>query len=327
MQYNLSTEDYIHGGLQKDFYGQDDVEACKCPLCDDFVPSTVVYRERGNLAVVRCDRCDLFYVNPRAKASSENYHGDPAVYFEEARLIFAGKKAHHRDKNYEWEIREIQKLKPKGRLLDIGTNMGFFLRKCVEAGYAAEGVEPSPSLSKIAREQFGLTITNSYFEAAGFAKGSFDVITMIDVFEHVANPIELLGTARQVLADDGVLAIKVPNGNYNLLKQRIAERTKREAQYDIWDSYEHVVHYTPETMEKMAKKGGFRVEKLLLPIPIHSPVWANMVGHYYQYASPFWMDWKRITLRNLFYAAGRLEQAAQRSPHFAPDLMFMLKKA
>lgn len=101
MQYNLSTEDYIHGGLQKDFYGQDDVEACKCPLCDDFVPSTVVYRERGNLAVVRCDRCDLFYVNPRAKASSENYHGDPAVYFEEARLIFAGKKAHHRDKNYE----------------------------------------------------------------------------------------------------------------------------------------------------------------------------------------------------------------------------------
>ena len=128
------------------------------------------------------------------------------------------------------------------RLLDIGTNMGFFLRKCVEAGYAAEGVEPSPSLSKIAREQFGLTITNSYFEAAGFAKGSFDVITMIDVFEHVTNPIELLGTARQVLADDGVLAIKVPNGNYNLLKQRIAERTKREAQYDIWDSYEHVVH-------------------------------------------------------------------------------------
>jgi hypothetical protein len=102
VQYNLSTEDYIHGGLQKDFYGQDDVEACKCPLCDDFVPSTVVYRERGNLAVVRCDRCDLFYVNPRAKASSENYHGDPAVYFEEARLIFAGKKAHHRDKNYKW---------------------------------------------------------------------------------------------------------------------------------------------------------------------------------------------------------------------------------
>ena len=27
------------------------------------------------------------------------------------------------------------------------------------------------------------------------------------------------------------------------------------------------------------------------------------------------------------FAAGRLEQAAQRSPHFAPDLMFMLKKA
>ena len=77
----------------------------------------------------------------------------------------------------------------------------------------------------------------------------------------------------------------------------------------------------------MAKKAGFRVEKLLLPIPVHSPVWAAVVGHYYQYASPFWMDWKRITLRNLFYAAGRVEKALAKSPHCAPDLMFMLRKA
>lgn len=327
MQYNLSTEDYIHGGLQKDVYGPEDVEACKCPLCDENAPSTVVYKERGSLAVVKCDRCDLFYVNPRAKGSSENYHGDPEVYFEEARLIFAGKKAHHRDKNYEWEIREIQKLVPRGKLLDIGTNMGFFLRKCVDAGYDAEGVEPSPSLSKIARERFGLKITNGYFEASGFASKSFDVITMVDVFEHVNNPIELLRSAQGVLRDDGLLCIKVPNGNYNLLKQRIAERTGRAAQHDIWDSYEHIVHYTPETMDKMAAKGGFRVEKLLLPIPIHAPVWANVVGHYYQYPSPFWMDWKRITLRHLFHTAGKVEQAFQRSPSFAPDLMFMLRKA
>ncbi len=327
MQYNLSTEDYIHGGLQKDFYGADDVEACPCPLCNERVDTLPIYQERGNLGIVRCKSCDLIYVNPRAKGSSENYHGDPAVYFEEARLIFAGKKEHHRDRNYEWEIREIQKLKPSGKLLDIGTNMGFFLRKCVQAGFEGEGVEPSPSLSKIARDNFGLKITNSYFEAAGFAAKSFDVITMIDVFEHVTNPIELLSAGREVLADDGLLAIKVPNGNYNLLKQQLAKTMKKEAQYDIWDSYEHVVHYTPETMEKMAKKGGFRVEKLLLPIPIHSPVWANVVGHYYQYASPFWMDWKRITLRNLFYAAGRLEQAFEKSPQCAPDLMFMLRKA
>lgn len=326
VQYNLSTEDYIHGGLQKDFYGTDDVEACPCPLCDT-TKATELYRERGNLGIVRCDSCDLIYVSPRAKGSSENYHGDPAVYFEEARLIFSGKKAHHRDRNYEWEIDEIKKLKPSGRLLDIGTNMGFFLRKCVSAGFQGEGVEPSPALAKIARENFGLKITNSYFEAAGFAPSSFDVITMIDVFEHVSNPRELLGAARQVLADDGLLTIKVPNGNYNYLKQKLATKMKKEAQHDIWDSYEHVVHYTPETMAKMAQKAGFKVEKLLLPPPIHSPVWANVVGHYYQYASPFWMDWKRITLRNLFYAAGRLEGALDKSPHFAQDLMFMLRKA
>lgn len=144
--------------------------------------------------------------------------------------------------------------------------MGFFLRKTVLAGFDAQGVEPSRSLAKIAREQFGLTITNSYFEAATFVPKSFDVVTMIDVFEHVINPLQLLASAHTVLADDGLLCVKVPNGNYNLLKLELAQRMGKP-KMDIWDSYEHVVHYTPETMAKMLEKAGFQVRKLVLPPP------------------------------------------------------------
>ena len=319
-------DDYIRGGLQLDHYSQDDVEACACPFCGEFRPHTEIHVERGYLGVVRCNDCDLLYVNPRAKSPSENYHGDAKLFFEEARLIFSGTKMHHRDGNYEWELNEIGKHKPAGRLLDIGTNMGFFLRKAIERGYDGQGVEPSPSLSQIAQKHCGLSITNSYFEASNFKAESFDIITMIDVFEHVTNPTNLLNSARRVLADDGLLVIKVPNGNYNLLKQFLARKLGKPPTYDLWDAYEHVIHYVPETMARMASKSGFSVSSLVLPIPIHAPVWHDFVGHYYQYPSPFIMDWKRIILREIFHTIGKLEQSVGLVPKFAPDLMFLLRK-
>lgn len=325
MQYTISKDDYIHGGTQKDHYGPEDVISSTCMICGSD-KSTTLYTERGHLGVVKCSSCDFIYTSPRAKDAENNYFGDASVYFSEARLIFSGKKRHHRDRNYEYELRMIQKHKPKGSLLDIGTNMGFFLRKAREFGYQVQGVEPSPSLSKIATEQFGLPIKNSFFEKADFPKESFDVLTMIDVFEHVTNPVELLSNAYPVLKKDGILCIKVPNGNYNVLKLKLARMLKKESAHDIFNSYEHVGHYTPQTMKRVLDKAGFRIKELMIPLPIHPPVWASLVGHYYQYPSPAILDWKRIALRNLFYYIGKIEKTIGKKISFAPDLMFIIEK-
>lgn len=325
MQYNVIQQDYIRGGVQKNFYAENEVEACACPLCNgtDF---KCLAKERGSLGVVICNSCSLIYTNPRAIGAEENYFGNAQTYYQEARLIFNGKKKHHRDRNYEYELREIKKIKSSGSLLDIGTNMGFFLRKAREFGFETEGVEPSPALSKIAREQFNLKIRNSFFEGSDFTPGSFDIITMIDVFEHVTTPHKVLQSARMVLKDDGIICIKVPNGNYNLLKMKLAQMTGKQAQFDVFDSCEHVAHYTSHTMRAMLKANQLQIVKLILPVPVHPPVWSGLVGHYYQYPSPFILDWKRIIMRNAFYFTGKLQQLAGLQISFAPDLMFIIKK-
>jgi len=325
MGYTIAKDDYLHGGSQKDFYSEAEVEACPCPLCgqDDF---TRIYTERGHLGIVRCNRCTLIYTNPRAKNASENYFGNIDLFYEEARLIFKGKAVHHRDRNYAYELRQIKRLKPSGKLLDIGSNMGFFLRKAREAGFDATGVEPSASLAEIARKEFGLDIINSYFETAGIAPASADVITLIDVLEHVVNPQEVLATARGVLKDDGLLCIKVPNGDYNLLKLKLAQRFRKTGSFDLFNSFEHVIHYTVKTMRAMMDQNGFRIRTWFIPLPIHPPVWEFHVGHYYQYPSPFCMDRKRILARNAFYCAGRLQKTLGMKVTFAPDLMVMVEK-
>lgn len=325
MKYKAEADIYIHGGTQKDFYSKDEVISCHCPLCD-FDKYDEIYRERGNLGIVECKNCGLIYANPRLKSPEQVYWGDAQKYFDEARLIFLNKKPHHRDRNYADELRKIKRHKSSGKLLDIGCSMGFFLRKAREFGFEAEGVEPSGSLSQLGTKYFNLKIINSLFEEAQLQSESFDVITMIDVFEHITNPKVMLKEAHRVLKTDGVVCIKVPNGNYNKLKLKLAKLTNRTENFDLFDSYEHVVHYTRKTMKKMVDQTGFKVKKLYIPLPIHIPVWHLYVGHYYQYPSPFRLDWKRIMLRNAFYRIGKIENFGRFNISFAPDLMFILEK-
>jgi 2-polyprenyl-3-methyl-5-hydroxy-6-metoxy-1,4-benzoquinol methylase len=320
----LAKEDYVHGGTQKDFYDEHEREMCNCPLCNGDVHSKLD-SERG-LSVVKCKDCDLIYVSPRAKNADKNYFGDAATFFNEAMLIFKGKKNHHRDKNYEYELKKIKRFKSTGRLLDVGTNMGFFLRKAQELGFETEGIEPSPSLSEIAREQWGLKIHTSFLENSNLSKNAYDVITLIDVFEHVTNPKELLTSCYSYLKSDGIVAIKVPNGDYNYFKMKLGQLTRKHGNMDIWDCCEHVVHYTPKTFRKMVESCGFKIKNFFVPIPIHLPIWANLVGHYYLYPSPFVLDWKRRTLRTLFYYIGRVEKILGGKIRFGPDLMFIIEK-
>jgi SAM-dependent methyltransferase len=204
--------------------------------------------------------------------------------------------------------------------------MGFFLSKAAGMGFEAEGVEPSPSLAKIAAEQFNLKIHNSFLENSNLVDKNYDVITLIDVFEHVTNPQELLNNCRRILKDDGIIAIKVPNGNYNHFKLKLSKLLNKTASMNIWDCCEHVVHYTPKTFKSMINKCGFKTKSFFIPIPIHSPIWAEHVGYYYQYKSPFILDWKRIILRNIFFRFGQIEKFVGGKIRFGPDLMFIIQK-
>jgi len=298
--------DYERGGLQKEYYSNEEVVRRNCPLCNnkDYLD---IYKERGSIGIVRCKHCGLIYTNPIVKESEKNYWGDEEKYYEEAKLIFGGLAKHHRDENYLQDLRIIEKIKPEGNFLDIGTNMGFFLRHTRGKKWNVFGIEPSPALSEMAHKYFGLNVKTVYLDEAGFEDNFFDIVTMTDVFEHVAEPKTILLEIRKVLKRDGILFIKVPNGNYSLLKLWIARITKKVSDYDIFDAYEHLTHYTHKTFKKMLEDCRFEVKKVLIGKPIHCPVWHKYVGHYYQYPTPWILDAKNHILRILFYWISKLE--------------------
>ena len=216
-QDNAKIMDYERGGRQKGIYTESEVEYVSCPLCNSSQYKGI-YKERGVLGIVWCSGCGLIYVNPRLKNPEKIYWGDVDKYFEEARLIFEGKAKHHRDPNYIDDMKLIYKYKPTGNFLDIGTNMGFFLRNARNREWHLYGIEPSPSLSEIAKRYFGLNVKTAFLEDAGLENNFFDVVTMTDVFEHIPQPGRILKEVHRILKQDGILFIKVPNGLFNLLK-------------------------------------------------------------------------------------------------------------
>lgn len=320
-------KEYIHGGTQKQSYSAAEVEIVLCPLCNGS-KHKLIYTERGALNIVRCLNCSLIYVSPRLRSPDRIYHGDAKVYFEEAKLIFSGKAKHHRDSNYLRDLELIKKYKPSGKFLDIGTNMGFFLRMAKGGNWDLYGVEPSPSLSEIAREYFGLNIKTAYLENAGFKNDSFDVITMTDVFEHITEPAKMLSEIRRILKPDGILFIKVPNGLFNLFKYGLIKLTGRLKDYDIFDSYEHVVHYSGDSLKEMLGKHGFKLAYKNVGSPIQLPVWHNYVGFYYQYSSPWRLDYKRQTARKLLYYLAKIEfyLLGKHVGYLAPNIIAIARK-
>ena len=242
-----------------------------CPACGADRPVRVAHE--GPLGIVRCGRCRLVYVSPRPAEPQAHYHGDRQAVLRKYGAILRGERGHNRDPNYEQELAVLRRLKPQGRLLDVGTHCGFFLRKARGMGWALVGVEPSPIGAELAREFYGLDVRNALLQEAGFPDGSFDLVTMVDVFEHVGEPLQVLAEVRRVLRDDGLLFIKVPNGRYNLFKYRLFRRLLGLRDVEIFDAKEHVAHYTIETLRATLAAGGFRIRLAFVPLPIQDGAW------------------------------------------------------
>ncbi|MGE0040285.1 MAG: methyltransferase domain-containing protein [Vicinamibacterales bacterium] len=322
------TQDYERGGTQKDVYGDDEVVTVPCPLCGSDRRRRV-YSEHGAVGVSQCEDCSLIYTSPRIKAPEEVYWGNADTYYSEARLVFERGAAHHRDPNYLEELRLIRRYKPAGRFLDVGCNMGMLLRHVKTMGWEGVGVEPSPALASLAVKH-GLPIHNCFLhDVPASEEGSFDVIALSDVFEHIVEPQAFLQTALRFLKPDGVIYIKVPNARWNLFKQGMLARAGRRPSQGVWDSYEHVVHYTDPTLRAMLEKAGLRVRHLGIGKAIQTPIWHEVVGHYYQYPTPMLMDWRRQLGRSAFYWLSFPERWARLGSigYFAPNIVAIAERA
>ncbi len=95
-------------------------------------------------------------------------------------------------------------------VLDVGCGVGLLLDEARRRGWRTQGVELSDWGVRRARH-LGLDVFHGVLEEAGFEPGSFDAVFMIDVLEHLADPVRTLAKVSQVLRPGGVLCLVTPD--------------------------------------------------------------------------------------------------------------------
>lgn len=106
-------------------------------------------------------------------------------------------------------VQSILKHKASGRLLDVGAGSGILVSSANDHGFEAEGVEPSKWLCTQATSR-GLNIHHGVLPNPT-VQGPFDVVTVVDVIEHVDDPVGLMEEVANVMSVDGIGMVVTPD--------------------------------------------------------------------------------------------------------------------
>jgi 2-polyprenyl-3-methyl-5-hydroxy-6-metoxy-1,4-benzoquinol methylase len=168
----------------------------------------------GQFRMVRCLKCGLIRQNPRLVWESlKDYYPEdfisyvPLVREETSRL-------RRLDRRYGiWkQVRAVEKFQRGGQLLDVGCGTGVFLEELLRSGrWQVLGIEPTENAAAYARAALQVEIHQGRFSEITLPDNSFDVITMWHVLEHLEHPITDLRHAHQLLKENGLLTIEIPN--------------------------------------------------------------------------------------------------------------------
>lgn len=139
---------------------------------------------------------------------------------------------------------------PGARVLDIGTAGGAFLDAAKQYGYNAYGMEPSIDLVNRGKAR-GLQIEQGTIDSHSFEQGSFDMVCLWDVIEHLPDPKAALLEIKKLLKPNGILLINYPDIG--------TTQAKLAGKRFWWILSVHLHHFTRKSIKNICERTGFEV--------------------------------------------------------------------
>ena len=143
------------------------------------------------------------------------------------------------------------------RLLDVGAHAGRFIALARRGGWLAEGLELNPRTAAYAAERTGASVRQVNVHDAAIERAAFDAVTITDVLEHIPQPLPVLSRAADLLAAGGWIAVKVPCGPSQLLKETWRGRVQRTYRPTLADNLVHVSHFSARSLRLALERAGF----------------------------------------------------------------------
>jgi SAM-dependent methyltransferase len=223
---------------------------------------------------VRCVDCGHLYLSPRPAPS------DLPVIYPANYYTLAGTGSLVAKLRRVWEGKKVGVYREalgegKKRILDVGCGDGRFLQVLRDFGpkeWELVGVDFDPAAVERCRAR-GFTALAKRVEDMAGEDGTFDAVVMLQLIEHVEDPVALTRRVFALLRSEGVFVVETPNlagWDYALFKKR------------WWGHYHFPRHwnlFSRTSLHRMLEDAGFvidRSEQL-----ISTSAWTISFGNYF----------------------------------------------
>ncbi len=156
-----------------------------------------------------------------------------------------------------WQCDECGRTPLAGKTaLDVGCGAGLLAEPLARLGAKVTGIDASPEVIEVAREHAARMDLPIDYDAVPVERidGQFDLVTALEVIEHVAEPAAFLRSLAKRLAPGGLLILSTPNatGWSRLLTITLAEGFGRIPR----GTHDFATFIAPERMEQLLADAG-----------------------------------------------------------------------
>jgi 2-polyprenyl-3-methyl-5-hydroxy-6-metoxy-1,4-benzoquinol methylase len=153
-------------------------------------------------------------------------------------------------------------------VLDVGCGMGDMLHFLCKQGFEASGIEPSADAVAVGVSR-GLKAHEASLEKWAAMPGNlgrYGAITLINVLEHVPDPVDVLAALRTMLTPTGVVCFRVPNDFTEL--QALAEAGGVERKHWWVAAPDHINYFREDSARAACALVGLEVLDVTVDFPM-----------------------------------------------------------
>lgn len=152
----------------------------------------------------------------------------------------------------------------RGALLDVGCGPGTFAGLAHRAGFQVTGVDLNERLIARARKGSPGTFVVGEVPDVPVPDGGFQIVTLLDVIEHVLDPLALLEACGEVIAPGGSIVVYTPNHSGAIVRIALAVHHASFGRLsgpvtEIFDG-PHVTFFDRTSLLRVLAAAGFEVE-------------------------------------------------------------------
>ncbi|MHA7831621.1 MAG: class I SAM-dependent methyltransferase [Flagellimonas sp.] len=201
----------------------------------------------------RDEDLDMLVTKPEPQNLAPYYESENYISHTDSKTSFTDKLYQLvKAKNLKNKVQIIEdQIDKQKNLLDLGAGTGDFLITAKKSGFKVIGVEPNNKARTRAGEK-GMHLLSSMEDVSG---KKFQAITLWHVLEHLPNLEEQVKALVNLLEEDGVLIIAVPN-----FKSFDAKYYK--SHWAAFDVPRHLWHFSKTSIKKLFAPHKLEVVKI-----------------------------------------------------------------